>query len=107
MKIWSFAFVLLPALLVLAMVGRLAAAAEDDVCPVHHVKMSQVELRMVYGLPSPGEFEEMKIAEAKFPYGRDYVLGGCAVRPANSIAGFLCPKCVEARAKWCRAHAKE
>jgi hypothetical protein len=107
MKTWSSAFVLLPVLLVLAMAGRLAAAPEDDVCPVHKVQMKRVELRLVYGLPSPGEFEEMKVAGAKFPHGRDYVLAGCVVQPAKSVAGFLCPKCVEARAKWCRAHGKE
>lgn len=53
--------------------------------------MKRVELRLVYGLPSPGEFEEMKVAGAKFPHGRDYVLGGCVVQPAKSVAGFLCP----------------
>jgi len=107
MKASFAARALLWAALAMIIVGRGLAALPDDVCPVHQVKMKRVELRLVYGLPSPAEFEEMKVAEKKFPHGRDYVLAGCVVEPAKSVEGFLCPKCVVARGKWLRAHGKE
>ncbi len=93
--------------LALSIAGRGLAAQPDDLCPVHEVKMKRAELRLVYGLPSPAEFEEMKVAAARFPHGRDYVLAGCVVRPAKSVEGFLCPKCVLARGKWLQVHRKE
>jgi hypothetical protein len=60
-------------------------------------------LRLAYGMPSRAEFEEMKVAKTKFPYGKDYVLAGCVVKPARTVKGYVCPKCVEAREAWLQA----
>ena len=81
-----------------------AAPPDDTVCPVHKIEMQKTQLRLVYGMPSPKEFEEMRAAKGKFPYGKDYVLAGCVVKPQKTVDGFLCPQCVRAREKWLRAH---
>jgi hypothetical protein len=65
--------------------------------------MEQKVLRLVYGMPSPAEFEEMKVAKTKFPHGKDYVLAGCVVKPEKTVKGYICPKCVEARDAWLQA----
>ena len=77
-----------------------AAPPKDAFCPVHKIEMRPTQLRILYGMPSPKEFEEMRAAKAKFPYGKDYVLGGCVVKPQKTVAGFVCPQCVIAREKW-------
>jgi hypothetical protein len=77
-----------------------AVPPASDICPVHGVRMESKALRIVYGMPSPREFEEMRIAKTRFPHGRDFVLGGCVVRPAKTVEGFICPKCVLARKVW-------
>jgi hypothetical protein len=77
-----------------------ATSPASDVCPVHEVKMEAAELRVAYGMPSRLEFEEMRVAKTRFPFGRDYVLGGCVLKPTKTAKGFLCPKCVEARKAW-------
>jgi hypothetical protein len=77
-----------------------AARADSDICPVHGVKMGSKTLRVVYGMPSKREFEEMKVAKTRFPFGKDYVLGGCVVQPAHEVKGYVCPKCVAARQEW-------
>lgn len=85
-----------------------AFAAEPDpngICPVHGVAMKAVRLKLVYGMPSPQEFEEMQAAKKNFPFGRDYVLAGCVIKPEKTIEGFLCTKCVEARDEWLRSRA--
>ena len=51
-------------------------------------------------MPSKQEFTEMKIAKTRFPFGRDYVLAGCVVRSVKTVDGYVCPKCVAARASW-------
>ena len=96
-----------PALLVAAAlgIGQLLAAPPSDECPVHHIKMTATALRVVYGMPSRAEFQDAKVAKARFPFGRDYVLGGCIVRPEKTRDGFVCPECVKARAAWLKQHA--
>ena len=84
-----------------------AIAADDDVCPVHKIRMQAVELKLVYGMPLPKEFEEMHVAKDKFPYGKDYRLAGCVLKPQKTVEGFLCPQCVKAREKWLKAQRKE
>ena len=61
--------------------------------------MKPVNLRVIYGMPSQKEFLEKRV-KSLFPYGRDYVLGGCVVKPERSRKGFLCPECVKARNAW-------
>jgi hypothetical protein len=73
---------------------------EDGVCPVHGVRMKPINLRVIYGMPSQKEFQEMRVGKSLFPYGRDYVLGGCVVKPEKFREGFLCPECVKARNAW-------
>jgi hypothetical protein len=68
--------------------------------------MEHKMLRLVYGMPSRAEFEEMKVAKTSFPYGKDYVFAGCVVKPAKTVKGYICPKCVEARDAWLRAHKR-
>jgi hypothetical protein len=62
--------------------------------------MKSIKLRIVYGMPSKQEFEEMRVGKSLFPYGRDYVLAGCVVKPENFRKGFLCSECVKARNRW-------
>lgn len=62
--------------------------------------MERVTLRVIYGMPSSAEFAEMRVAKERFPHGRDFVLGGCVVKPKKTVDGFLCPACVEARKEW-------
>lgn len=91
----------------LLMAGAASAASPDaGVCPVHGIKMEHKALRLVYGMPSKAEFEEMQIAKTKFPHGRDYVLAGCVVRPEKTVKGYVCPKCVEAREAWLQARKR-
>ena len=78
----------------------IAAPPDDDICPVHKTHMKPVELRLVYGMPSQKEFEEMKVAKKEFPFGRDYVLAGCVVKPPKTVSGYLCEGCVKAREAW-------
>lgn len=99
-------FILAAAAILCAVIAR-GAPASDGICPVHKIKMEAVELKLVYGMPSPKEFEEMRVAKKKFPYGKDYALAGCVVKPKKTIDGFLCPQCVRAREKWLKAHRKE
>lgn len=101
MKMPSFVF--LAVFLVAACVAS-AAPPDNDICPVHKIAMQKTELRMVYGMPSPKEFEEMRAAKTRFPYGKDYVLGGCVVKPTKTVEGFLCAECVKARSKWLESH---
>ncbi|MBU3666466.1 MAG: hypothetical protein FGM15_11415 [Chthoniobacterales bacterium] len=83
--------------------GDLAARpAQNAICPVHGVEMKAVQLKLIYGMPSQQEFEEMKAAKTKFPFGRDCVLAGCVVKPEKTVAGFLCAGCVAERDKWLR-----
>lgn len=91
-------------LLGLLAIGLLWAGPAPKDCPVHHVAMAPTRLSIVYGLPSPAEFKESEVAEKLFPFGRDYVLGGCVVRPDKTVDGFLCPDCVKARAAWLKKH---
>jgi hypothetical protein len=72
----------------------------SNICPIHGVKMEAVARRVVYGMPSQLEFEEMRVAKSQFPFGRDYVLGGCVLKSTKTVEGFLCPRCVEARKAW-------
>jgi len=79
----------------------LASAREDDgICQVHGIKMERVKLRVIYGMPSQQEFAEMRVSKSLFPFGRDYVLAGCVVKPEKSRMGFICPGCVKARNSW-------
>lgn len=73
---------------------------DNGICPVHGIKMERVKLRVVYGMPSEREFEEMRIGPSIFPYGRDYVLAGCVVKSEKSRNGFICTECVKARDVW-------
>jgi hypothetical protein len=95
----AFAWITFIALVALA--SPVPAASPDPaICPVHGIKMESKELRLVYGMPSKAEFEEMRVAKTRFPHGKDYLLAGCVVRPAKTVQGFVCPKCVEAREAW-------
>jgi len=79
----------------------LAAAGQNDgICPVHGIKMERVDLRVVYGMPSDHEFQEMRVGKLLFPHGRDYVLAGCVLKSEKSRKGFICPECVKARNAW-------
>lgn len=101
-----FTYILAAATLLCALIAR-GAPDGDGICPVHKIKMRSVELKLVYGMPSPEEFEEMRVAKKKFPYGKDYALAGCVVKPQKTVEGFLCPQCVRAREKWLKANRKE
>ncbi len=105
-KVVRLAVIVLLILLWLLAYALSGAAPGEDVCPVHGIKMEHRAMRLVYGMPSQAEFEEMKVAKARFPHGRDYVLAGCVVRPAKTASGYLCPKCVEAREAWLRARRR-
>jgi len=75
-------------------------ASDKGICPVHGIKMKATKLRIVYGMPSQLEFEEMRVGKYLFPYGRDYVLGGCVVKPEKFRKGYICPECVKERKAW-------
>jgi len=77
-----------------------STSPDHGICPVHGIKMECVKLRVVYGMPSKREFEEMRIGKSNFPYGRDYVLAGCVVKSEKTRQGFICPECVKARDAW-------
>jgi hypothetical protein len=94
------------ALLGLLVAGWVWAGPAPQECPVHRTVLQPAKLRIVYGLPSPEEFKEAEAARKRFPFGRDYVLGGCIVRPDKTVDGFLCAGCVKARAAWLRKHRR-
>jgi len=84
--------------------GRAVGAAPiPEICPVHKIQMEHKVMRLVYGMPSKAEFEEMRIAKTRFPYGKDYWLGGCVVKPTKTAEGRVCAKCVEARTAWLKS----
>ncbi len=85
----------LPTLLI-----ALPSRATEDVCPLHGIKMTRKEVPIVYGMPSQAEFEEMKVAKEKFPFGREYKLGGCILKPQKTTKAHVCEKCVAARNAW-------
>ncbi len=106
-KIHLARVLLMAAIFAAGITGHAIAAPDSDVCPVHKVKMQRVDLKLVYGMPSPKEFEDMRVAKEKFPYGKDYRLAGCVVKPAKTVEGFLCADCVKAREKWLKSHGKK
>ena len=96
---------ILVAALAIFVSGLVFAAPTTDECPVHHVALQPTKLAIVYGLPSPEEFEESEVAKKRFPFGRNYVLGGCIpVEGKDTVDGFICPECVKARAAWLKKH---
>lgn len=76
------------------------AGLNDGICPVHGIKMERVNLRVVYGMPSEHEFQEIRVGKSLFPHGRDHVLAGCVLKSEKSRKGFICPDCVKARNVW-------
>ncbi len=86
--------------LVLTSLAQAADTSDASFCPVHGVKMQRVKLKILYGMPVPREFEEMRVAERLFPYGKESILAGCVVRGEKTRPGFLCPLCVQARNAW-------
>jgi hypothetical protein len=92
------------AMLVVLWALPIAAAPDSGTCNIHNIKTQPARMRIVYGLPSSAELKEAEAARDRFPFGRDYVRGGCIVQPAKTVDGILCPDCVQARAKWLRKH---
>lgn len=84
----------------LGLLIALPSRAADDVCPLHGVTMTRKEVPIIYGMPSQAEFEEMRVAKAKFPFGREYRLGGCILKPEKTAKIYVCEKCVAARNAW-------
>lgn len=74
--------------------------SNQDICPLHGIKMKSSRLPMVYGMPSQLEFEEMRVGKSLFPYGRVYLLAGCVVKARKFSQGFICFECVKARNTW-------
>jgi len=83
-----------------------AAAPDPEICPVHGIKMERKVMRLVYGMPSKAEFDEMEAAKTQFLHGKDYALAGCVVKPDKTVEGYVCPKCVEAREAWLKVHKR-
>lgn len=81
----------------------MGAVRLPDICPVHEIKMERKVMRLVYGMPSKAEFEEMRIAKTRFPYGKDFWLSGCVMKSVKTAEGRLCPKCVTARNAWLKS----
>jgi hypothetical protein len=77
-----------------------STSPDQSICPVHGIKMKSMQLRVIYGMPSKREFEEMRVGKSLFPYGRDYLLAGCVVKPEKFRKGFICSRCVKARNDW-------
>lgn len=77
-----------------------SSAPDNSLCPVHGIRMKTIMLRVVYGMPSRLEFEEMRVAKSLFPHGRDYVLAGCVVGAEKFRNGVICSECVKARQAW-------
>jgi hypothetical protein len=99
------------ALVLLAVLGWYAvipvpapAVRAADECPVHHIKMTATALPIGYGMPPIDEFDDADVAVELFPFGRNYVRGGCVKEQKKTEDGFLCPECVTARAAWLKKH---
>ena len=100
------------ALVLLAVLGWYAvipvpapAVRAADECPVHHIKMTATALPIRYGMMAFDEFDRRyEVAAELFPFGENYVLGGCEKRQEKTEDGFLCPECVTARAAWLKKH---
>ena len=105
MKSIKWIVMMLPVMFLLSLTAMMGYAGKDaapdkGICPVHGIKMKSANLRVVYGMPSQREFEEMRVGKSLFPYGRDYLLAGCVVKPEKSRRGFICSECVKARQAW-------
>lgn len=77
-----------------------------DECAVHHEKMTVRRVRVVYGLPYVGEDDHgyIRARNAEFPNARDFVLGGCVIRPETSANVYVCESCRRAKQRWLAAH---
>ena len=69
-------------------------------CPIHDVPLEKIIVPIIYGLPYESEFEEAKIALLEFPFGRDYILGGCLVKWKDKAIISICNSCKKERHKW-------
>ena len=73
-------------------------------CEVHHVKMKQESIPVVYGLPVRDE-ETQRMWEAErlyFPNAKNIKLGGCIVsdNSPDSAVTWECHLCRRARNEW-------
>lgn len=85
-------------------IPAMGAPPLPEICPVHGIKMEHKAMRLVYGMPSKAEFEEMRVAKTRFPYGKDFWLSGCVMKSVKTMEGRVCPKCVEARNAWLKSN---
>jgi len=83
---------------------------ESGICPVHHIKMQIKETQIAFGLLAVKEPQpDSKTRETRFPFARDWIVGGCIVSDGSPKTGkvFLCPKCVGAEKAWMKAHEEK
>ncbi|MHC5010049.1 MAG: hypothetical protein ACYTG6_03745 [Planctomycetota bacterium] len=75
-------------------------------CEVHDVPMWTGRVPIRYGLrvPGPDGGWDWEAALARFPNTDDPVDGGCCVTEFTHVRLFICPRCLEARDAWLRAH---
>ncbi len=78
----------------------------SDICHIHKIKMTKASAGVMYGLPSPRVFEEIEIAEKKFPFAEQYVLGGCVAGDDFDVIVFHCSECIKAKKLWLEQNKK-
>ncbi|PWU10638.1 MAG: hypothetical protein C5B50_25095 [Verrucomicrobia bacterium] len=78
---------------------------DEEICEVHHTRMQQKKVPILYGLlmRSPDEppwEDEQKL----FPHRNEVVSGGCCPLPEKTEIIYLCNQCKMAYEQWRKQH---
>lgn len=79
---------------------------DRSVCSLHHEKMELRTVEIGYGMYAPKSWAE-SYCMSHFPHFRDFALGGCVGRDAESTSIYVCPKCVAECNDYARQHPEK
>ena len=76
------------------------SARAEDICQVHHKKMSKVNVEISYGLPAKATRDYYSLRSQYFPNSSDPVMGGCVVTDQKYAQRYVCDECNIEREKY-------
>lgn len=82
--------------------GTIDLSVGPDRCPVHGVFLDRRIVPIRYGLPHGSGPSDSELA--RFPFGREWVAGGCCLGVPHRALILQCPECVIERRAWNRSH---
>jgi hypothetical protein len=79
---------------------------DETVCVLHNVKMQREELPIKYGMSIERDDEPERFLDS-FPYGRDFIPGGCVVtdNSPKKVWAYVCPVCRKNYLEWKKREA--